>query len=54
MAPYTRLNLIKRSQNTRYIKYFDEEVQDCKDGSGLRVDFWTGCLELKVAILEKF
>ena len=37
--------------------YFGEEVQDCKDGSGLqfiKIDFWTGCQEIKATILVKF
>ena len=35
MPPNTRINLIKRSHKTRLNSYFEEEVQDCKDGSRL-------------------
>ena len=37
--------------------YFEEVVQDYKDGSGLqfiKIDFWTGCPEIKAEILVKF
>ena len=33
--------------------YFEKQDQDCKDGSGIAIDFWTGCPEIKAAILEK-
>ena len=39
MLPNTAIKLIKRSRKTRYNRYFEEEVQDCKDGSGLRLIF---------------
>ena len=35
MPPNTRINLIKRSHQTRKNSYFEKEEQDCKDGSGL-------------------
>ena len=37
MQPNTKINLLKRSHKTRKNRYFEEEVQDCRDGSGLQL-----------------
>ena len=46
----------KKIHRTQQNRYFGEEVHDYKDGSGLqfKIDFWTGCPEIKAAILVKF
>ena len=54
MPPNTPIKLIKRFHNTRQNSRFEEEVQGCKDESGLEIiDFWTGCPVIKDAIFGK-
>ena len=39
MPPNTQINLIKGSHKTWQNRYFEEQVKDCKDGSGLHLIF---------------
>ena len=39
MPTNTQINLVKGSHKTRWNRYFEAEVQDCKDGGGLQLIF---------------
>ena len=53
MPPNTQVNMIKRSHKQDRTQ-FKEEVQDCKDGSGLQLIFGQDVQKSKAAILVKF
>lgn len=52
MPPNTRINLIKTSHKTRQNINFDEEGQDCKDGSGSRLIFGQDVEKSKLSLAK--
>ena len=54
MPPNIEINWTKRFYSVTQNMYFDEEVQDHKDGVDCSLSNLTGCQEIKSSILVKF
>ena len=55
MPPNTRIKFDKkRSHKTRHNSYLEEEVQDCRDGSGLRLIFGQTIQKSKLSFWRNF